>query len=171
VRGASPCEATEGAPKSVGVFSTRGGFAHCLGTLRQVAEGRWTRRAISAQRVPAARSSRILCASSGVTFRGRPTGLPEAVALVRHFLETGKPIAAICHGPLLLLAAGSVKGKTLTCYSELEIDIRSAGGDYVNREVVLDGSLVTARGWPDNGPWMREFVRLLKATFPTRVER
>ncbi|MGC8643919.1 MAG: DJ-1/PfpI family protein [Isosphaeraceae bacterium] len=96
---------------------------------------------------------------------------PEAVALVRHFLETGKPIAAICHGPLLLLAAGSVKGKTLTCYSELEIDIRSAGGDYVNREVVLDGSFVTARGWPDNGPWMREFVRLLKATFPTRVER
>ena len=91
---------------------------------------------------------------------------PRAVAIVRHFLESGKPIAANCHGPLLVLAAGSVKGKTLTCYPDLEPDIRSAGGEFVNRDVVVDGSLVTVRGWPDNGPWMREFVRLIKRTYP-----
>jgi protease I len=87
---------------------------------------------------------------------------PRAVAIVRHFLETGKPIAANCHGPLLVLAAGPVKGKTMTCYPDLEPDIRAAGGEFVNHEVVVDGPLVTVRGWPDNGPWMREFVRLLK---------
>jgi deglycase len=92
--------------------------------------------------------------------RNRPT----AVAIVRHFLDTSKPIAANCHGPLLVLAAGPVKGKTMTCYPDLEPDIRAAGGEFVNRQVVVDGPLVTVRGWPDNGPWMREFVRLLKQT-------
>jgi protease I len=50
----------------------------------------------------------------------------------------------------------------MTCYPELEPDVRSAGAIFVNRDVVVDGSLVTVRGWPDNSPWMREFVRLLK---------
>ncbi|MDR3633470.1 MAG: DJ-1/PfpI family protein [Isosphaeraceae bacterium] len=88
---------------------------------------------------------------------------PKAVALVRHFVETGKPIGANCHGPLLVMAAGGVHGKTLTCYPDLEPDVRAAGAEFVNRDVVVDGSLVTVRGWPDNGPWMREFVRMLKA--------
>jgi protease I len=87
---------------------------------------------------------------------------PRAVAIVRHFLDAGKPIAANCHGPLIVLAAGSVKGKTMTCYPDLEPDIRAAGAEFVNQPVVVDGPLVTVRGWPDNGPWMREFVRLLK---------
>jgi protease I len=87
---------------------------------------------------------------------------PQAVAIVRHFLETGKPIAANCHGPLLLLAAGAVQGRTMTCYPDLEPDLRTAGAEFVNREVVVDGSLITVRGWPDNGPWMREFVKVLK---------
>jgi protease I len=87
---------------------------------------------------------------------------PRAVAIVRHFVETGKPIAANCHGPLLVLAAGGVRGKRVTCYADLEPDIRAAGAEFINREVVVDGQLVTVRGWPDNGPWMREFVRLLK---------
>jgi protease I len=93
---------------------------------------------------------------------------PKAIAIVRHFLETGKPIAANCHGPLVIMAAGSLKGRTLTCYPDLEPDVRSAGCEFVNRDVVVDGSLVTVRGWPDNGPWMREFVRLLKTASPGR---
>ena len=88
---------------------------------------------------------------------------PKAVAIVRHFVEAGKPIAANCHGPLLVMAAGGVKGKTITGYVDLELDIRAAGAEYVNRDVVVDGALVTVRGWPDNGPWMREFVKLLKS--------
>ncbi len=87
---------------------------------------------------------------------------PKAVAIVRQFLDTGKPIAANCHGPLLVLAAGGAAGKTMTCYPDLEPDIRSAGAKFVNREVVIDGPLVTVRGWPDNGHWMKEFVRLMK---------
>ena len=86
----------------------------------------------------------------------------KAVSIVRHFLETGKPIAANCHGPLLVLAAGGTRGRTMTAYPDLQPDIRSYGAEFVNREVVVDGSLITVRGWPDNGPWMREFVRLLK---------
>ena len=88
---------------------------------------------------------------------------PKAVAIVRHFIEAKKPIAANCHGPLLLFAAGGMKGKTLTCFPDLELDARAAGAEFVNRDVVVDGKLVTVRGWPDNGPWMREFMKLLKA--------
>jgi protease I len=88
---------------------------------------------------------------------------PKAVAIVRHFVSAGKPIAANCHGPLLVMAAGGAKGKTMTGYPDLELDFRAAGAEFVNRDVVVDGPLVTVRGWPDNGPWMREFVRLIKA--------
>src|SRR3954453_22826277 len=66
---------------------------------------------------------------------------PRAVAIVRHFVEANKPIAANCHGPLLVMAAGGVKGRTLTAFPELEPDFRAAGAEYVNRDVVVDGSL------------------------------
>jgi len=88
---------------------------------------------------------------------------PKAVAIVRHFVESGKPIAANCHGPLLVIAAGGAPGKTMTGYPELAPDIRCAGAEFVDRPVVVCGALVTVRGWPDNGPWMREFVRLMKS--------
>ena len=88
----------------------------------------------------------------------------DAVTIVRHFLESGKPIAANCHGPLLVLAAGGGPGRTMTAYLDLQLDLRSSGAEFVNRQVVVDGRLVTVRGWPDNGPWMKEFVRVLKAT-------
>jgi protease I len=88
---------------------------------------------------------------------------PKAVAIVAHFLQSRKPIAANCHGPLLLLAAGSMQGRRMTCYPELELDLRASGAVFVNREVVVDDHLVTVRGWPDNGPWMKEFVRLMKS--------
>ena len=87
---------------------------------------------------------------------------PPAVAIVRHFLETGKPIAANCHGPLLLLATGLARGRRMTSYPDLEPDLRSNGVEFVNQDVVVDGPLVTVRGWADNGPWMREFVRILQ---------
>jgi protease I len=89
---------------------------------------------------------------------------PRAVTIVRHFVDAGKPIAANCHGPLLVIAAGGASGRTMTAYPDLEPDIRAAGAEFIDRDVVVDGPLITVRGWPDNGPWMREFVRLLKAT-------
>ncbi len=89
---------------------------------------------------------------------------PKAVAIARHFLESNKPIGTNCHGPLILAATGCLSGRTLTAYPELEPDLRAIGAEFVNREVVVDRNLVSVRGWPDNGPWMREFVKVLRAT-------
>jgi protease I len=87
----------------------------------------------------------------------------QVVTIVRHFLDARKPIAATCHAPLILATAGSLRSRTLTCYPELESDVRAAGGQFVDREVVIDDNLVTARAWPDNGPWMRAFIQLLNS--------
>lgn len=73
----------------------------------------------------------------------------DAVAFVRSFAESGKPIGAICHGPWLLVEAGIADGHTLTSWPSLETDIENAGGHWVDREVVVDEGLVTSRG-PDD---------------------
>jgi len=71
--------------------------------------------------------------------------LPEAVQFVQSFAEAGKPIAAICHGPWLLVEAGLVKGRKLTSWPSLRTDIRNAGGLWEDSEVVVDTGLVTSR--------------------------
>jgi protease I len=70
---------------------------------------------------------------------------PKAVAFVRAFADAGKPIAAICHGPWLLVEAGIVKDKTVTSWPSLKTDIVNAGGKWVDREVVTDSGLTTSR--------------------------
>lgn len=75
----------------------------------------------------------------------------NAVTFVRDFFESGKPVAAICHGPWLLVEAGVLKGRTVTSWPSLRTDIRNAGGDWVDREVVTDEGLVTSRK-PDDLP-------------------
>lgn len=87
---------------------------------------------------------------------------PAAVAIVKHFLDAKKPIAANCHGPLLVLAAGGGRGVRMTAYPELEPDVKAAGGQFVNEQCVVDGHLVSVRGWPDNAAWMGQFVRILR---------
>lgn len=82
--------------------------------------------------------------------------------IVRHFFESNKPVAAICHGPLLLTAYKLASGKKLTSYIAVSPDLKAQGSDWVDHEVVVDGNLVTARAWPDNPAWMREFIKLLK---------
>ena len=69
----------------------------------------------------------------------------RAVQFVRRFFELGKPVAAICHAPWMLVEAGVVKGKTVTSWPSLRTDIENAGGDWVDREVVTDEGLVTSR--------------------------
>ena len=81
--------------------------------------------------------------------------------IVRHFFEANKPVASICHGQLILVAAGLLRGRTATAYFELEPDIKAAGGMWQNQEVVVDGKLVTSRAWPDHPGFMREFLKLL----------
>ena len=88
---------------------------------------------------------------------------PELEGIVKHFFEKDKPVAVICHGPLVLLAYDLVKGRTLTAYMVLKPDIERAGGKYLDQEVVVDGKLVSSRAWPDLPALLREFIKLLKA--------
>src|SRR5215218_10239013 len=75
----------------------------------------------------------------------------RAVSFTRSFFEAGKPVAAICHGPWTLVEAGVVRGRTLTSWPSLQTDIRNAGGEWVDQEVVTDQGLVTSRN-PDDLP-------------------
>jgi protease I len=77
--------------------------------------------------------------------------LPKAVAFVRSFVDRQKPIAAICHGPWTLINAEAVEGRKLTSWPSLEVDLRNAGAQWVDQEVVVDGRLVTSRK-PDDLP-------------------
>lgn len=72
-------------------------------------------------------------------------GDADVVAFVKAFFTGKKPVAAICHAPWLLVEAGVVQGRTLTSYPSLQTDIRNAGGTWVDKEVVVDGGLVTSR--------------------------
>ena len=69
----------------------------------------------------------------------------DAVGFVRSFMEAGKPVAAICHGPWTLVEAGVVDGRRMTSYPSIQTDLRNAGADWVDEEVVVDNGLVTSR--------------------------
>lgn len=91
----------------------------------------------------------------------------DAVAFVRSFVEDGKPIASICHGPWLLVEAGAVEGRELTSWPSLKTDIRNAGGIWHDREVVVDQGIVTSRR-PDDLP---AFCEKLREEFGEGVHR
>ena len=82
-------------------------------------------------------------------------GDENAVAFVRDFAEAKKPMAVICHGPWVLVEAGVVRGRKLTSWPTLETDIRNAGGEWVDQEVVVDDGIVTSRK-PDDIPAFNE---------------
>ena len=75
----------------------------------------------------------------------------DAVAFVRAFVESGKPVAAICHAPWTLVEADVVRGRRLTSYHSIRTDLRNAGAEVVDEEVVVDGNLTTSRS-PDDLP-------------------
>jgi len=76
---------------------------------------------------------------------------PDAVEFVRDFFTKGKPVAAICHGPWMLVEANVIRGKTLTSWPSVQTDIRNAGGHWVDQDAVVDGLLLTSRK-PDDIP-------------------
>jgi len=94
---------------------------------------------------------------------------PRVLEIVRHFAESDKPIAAICHAAQLLGAAGVLAGKSCSCYPAVAPDVAAAGGTYA--EVAIDqahtcGKLVTAPAWPAHPAWLSQFLRVLG----TRIE-
>jgi protease I len=86
----------------------------------------------------------------------------DLLRITRHFFQAGKPVAAVCHGIEILTAANSIAGRTVTTVAKCAMDAQQGGATYVDRPVVVDGNLVTARTWHDNTPFLKEFVALLK---------
>jgi protease I len=88
----------------------------------------------------------------------------KVIKTVQHFAEVNKPIAAICHGPQILAAAGVLKGKSATAYPAVGPDVTNAGGKWVSVPVdkaVVDGNLVTAPAWPAHPEWLSKFLTVL----------
>ncbi len=88
---------------------------------------------------------------------------PKAVEIARDFFMKGKPVAAICHGPQILITAGLLKGRRATCSRSVVDELKAAGACYENREVVVDGNLVTSRQPSDLPALMRETMKLLRS--------
>ncbi|HWF00753.1 MAG TPA: type 1 glutamine amidotransferase domain-containing protein [Caulobacteraceae bacterium] len=84
----------------------------------------------------------------------------DAVAFVRAFFEEGKPVAAICHGPWTIVEAGCADNRRMTSWASLQTDIRNAGGDWVDEQVVVDANLVTSRKPDDIPAFNREVIKL-----------
>ena len=94
---------------------------------------------------------------------------PRVLEIVRHFADSGKPIAAICHAAQLLAAAGVLAGKSCSCYPAVGPDVTAAGGKYAALamdQALTDGMLVTAPAWPAHPAWLAQFLKVLG----TRIE-
>ncbi|HUT35028.1 MAG TPA: DJ-1/PfpI family protein [Planctomycetota bacterium] len=93
----------------------------------------------------------------------------RVLEIVRHFAEVRKPIASVCHGQQVLVAAGVVGGKTCTAYPAVKPDLVRAGAKWADvnatfSNAVVDGNLVTAPAWPAHPEWMRKFLEVLGST-------
>ncbi|HXY82141.1 MAG TPA: type 1 glutamine amidotransferase domain-containing protein [Candidatus Saccharimonadales bacterium] len=102
---------------------------------------------------------------------GAPTSVrkqPKALSITKSFFAKNKPVSSICHGPYTLISANVIKGRRLTSYWDDGVpeEIKSAGGTYEDKEVVVDGNLVTSRWPPDLPAFMREVMRLVKKSAP-----
>jgi protease I len=89
---------------------------------------------------------------------------PAVLQMVRHFFETDKPVAAICHAMQILMAAGVVKGRSMTAYPAVAPEVEAAGGKFQAIAVdkaFVDGKLVTAPAWPAHPEWISKFLVVL----------
>lgn len=87
---------------------------------------------------------------------------PKAQAIVRAMMESGKPVAVICHGAWLLVSAGVARGRKLTSWPSLQDDLRNAGAEWVDQEVVVDGNLITSRKPDDIPAFSKAFIEALQ---------
>jgi protease I len=90
----------------------------------------------------------------------------KVLEIVRHFFEANKPVAALCHGPQLLAAAGTLQGRKVNCYPACAPEVKLAGGSYVQvdfSDAVVDGKLVTGPAWTAHPAWLARFLEVLEA--------
>ena len=95
---------------------------------------------------------------------------PRVISMVQHFARADKPIAAVCHGPQLLAAAGVLRGKQVSAYPACAPEVESAGGSFAQLAVdqaVVDGKLVTAPAWPAHPEWLAKFLGVLGTKIET----
>jgi protease I len=85
---------------------------------------------------------------------------PEAVAFAKAFFDAGRPVASICHGPWMVIETGAARGRRMTSWPSLKTDLRNAGADWVDEEVVVDRGLVTSRKPDDIPAYNREMIKL-----------
>jgi protease I len=89
---------------------------------------------------------------------------PEVLSHIKHFFDTNKPVAAICHGAQLLTAAGVLENRKCSAYPACQPEVESAGGEYMNIDMdgaVTDGNLVTSPAWPAHPAMLKQFNALL----------
>lgn len=87
----------------------------------------------------------------------------EALEIAKAFFKKNKPVAAICHGPQTLISAGLLRGRHATCYGSVAAEMKEAGALYEDKEVVVDGNLVTSRQPSDLPAFLREVMRVIGA--------
>ena len=104
----------------------------------------------------------------GIMFSGGKSGRPvhcrydkDLVRITRHFFETGKPIASVCHGVEIPAYAGCVKGRRMATVAKCQFDLEVCGGIYVNEPCVIDGNLISGRTFHDNGKYLGAWIKLL----------
>ncbi len=85
----------------------------------------------------------------------------EALDITRHFIDNKLPLGAMCHGPQLIYAARNMKGRRIAAYPGIRADVEAVGATFVDQPVVVDGNLVTSRGWPDLPFFMPKFLDVL----------
>lgn len=85
----------------------------------------------------------------------------KAIEITKHFFDKNKPVASICHGAQILISAGVVKGRKATCYIGVRDDLKVSGANYEDKEVVVDGNLITSRNPNDLYAFGREIVKMI----------
>jgi protease I len=88
---------------------------------------------------------------------------PQVQRIARHFFDSDKPVAQICHGPQIAAAAGVLSGRRTSAYPALEPEVAAAGAKFEDSSAVVDGVVVSARAWPDHPSWMGAFLEVLRA--------
>jgi len=98
----------------------------------------------------------------------------KVLEIVRHFFDAGKPVAALCHGAQLLVAAGVAKGRSISAYPAVGPEVTLAGGKYVDlpmTEAHVDGNLVSGPAWPAHPAWLAKFLQVLEKSAPAKTAK
>lgn len=87
---------------------------------------------------------------------------PDLIRITQYFIDSGKPVASICHGVEIPARADRVRGRRMACVPKCQFDLEVCGGIFVNEPCVVDGNIVSGRTWHDHGPVIGEWMRMLK---------